>query len=118
MPVDCLLGSDLEHSLWKEVELKSHLEMLGLPEWVCVTTWSMATQERSQGSLEKWPRQLLKTKGRGWGKSAPEIPIVGEEADTAPELTGEDIAALGDTPQLSGWQADGGPTREDFCKLN
>ena len=29
--VDCLLGNDLEHTIWKEVELRSQAEMV-LPE--------------------------------------------------------------------------------------
>ena len=73
MPIDCLLGNYLEHTLWKEVELQSHLEMLGLPEWVCLTTWSKAARERSQGGLEPGKMAQVpdkKRKGKGCGKPA------------------------------------------------
>ena len=82
----------------------------------------MATQGKCQSSLD--PRivaQAAAKKGnvRGCVKPAPEIPTGGEEAKpdgTAPKPNGEDIAALGNIPKLSGWQAEGGPTREEFCR--
>ena len=94
MPVDCLLGNDLEHTAWKEVELRSHLEMMGLPEWVCMTTRSMATQEGSQGHLEPgtMAQTTAKERGKGRGKPAPEVPTVdvdGVPEEEAPEPTGE-----------------------------
>ena len=49
IPVDCLLGNDLETSAWAEVELKTHEAMLGIPEWVCVKTRS---QTKTQGAKE------------------------------------------------------------------
>ncbi|KAJ1199297.1 hypothetical protein NDU88_003134 [Pleurodeles waltl] len=121
MPVDCLLGNDLEDSPWKEVEHRSHLEMLGLPGWVCVSTRSMAANQGSQEPLE--PETVAqgtakKRKGRRRGKPAPEVPTVREEAEPegdAPEPTGEQVAELGEVPELSQWQQEGGPTREVFC---
>ncbi|KAJ1188673.1 hypothetical protein NDU88_005432 [Pleurodeles waltl] len=121
MPVDCLLGNDLEDSPWKEVEHRSHLEMLGLPGWVCVSTRSMAANLGSQEPLE--PETVAqgtakKRKGRGRRKQAPEVPAVWEEAESegdAPEPTGEQLAELGEVPELSQWQQEGGPTREAFC---
>ncbi|KAJ1211568.1 hypothetical protein NDU88_006926 [Pleurodeles waltl] len=75
MPVDCLLGNDLEHTAWKEVELRSHLEMLGLPEWVCMTIRSMAARQGSQGRLE--PGKMAQTASGKAGKrlKAPLIPL-------------------------------------------
>ena len=52
MQVDCLLGNYLEHSILKEVELRSLAEMLGLPESVLMTTWSMAAHQGSRKDLE------------------------------------------------------------------
>ncbi|KAJ1114638.1 hypothetical protein NDU88_002873 [Pleurodeles waltl] len=71
-------GNDLEHTAWKEVELRSHLEMLGLPEWVCMTTRSMADREGSQGRLEPgtMAQRAAKRRGKGRGKPAPEVPTV------------------------------------------
>ncbi|KAJ1123235.1 hypothetical protein NDU88_001708 [Pleurodeles waltl] len=108
--------NDLEHTAWKEVELRSHLEMLGLPEWVCMTTRSMATWEGSQGRLEpgKLAQTAAKRKGKRRRKPASNVPTVVDEApeeEEAPEPTGEDIADLGNLPELAGWQVEGGPTR-------
>ncbi|KAJ1130022.1 hypothetical protein NDU88_008380 [Pleurodeles waltl] len=112
--------NDLEHTAWKEVELRSHLEMLGLPEWVCMTTRSMADREGSQGCLEPgtMAQRTAKSRGKGRGKPVPEVPAVADGApeEEAPEPAGEDIATLGDLPELAGWQVEGGPTREEFCK--
>ena len=58
-------------------------------------------------------------RGRGRGKPAPEIPAVevdGVPEEEVPEPTEEDIATLGDLPELAGWQVEDGPTREEFCK--
>ena len=101
MPVDCLLGNELEHSSWKEVELSSHVRMLGLPEWVCVTTRGMAAQEESKGSLEPetTAQTAAKSRRKRPGKPALAVPPEVEEAEPegpAPEPTGEDIAALGE----------------------
>ena len=112
----------MEHTQWKEVELQSLLEMLGLPEWVCATTQAMAAQGKCQSDVE--PGKMTqaaahKKRGRRRGKPAPEIPTVREETDpegATPEPTEEDIAALRDLPQLSGWQTEGGPNREEFCR--
>ncbi|KAJ1088960.1 hypothetical protein NDU88_002114 [Pleurodeles waltl] len=76
--------NDLEHTAWKEVELRSHLEMLGLPEWVCMTTRSMADREGSQGHLEPgtMAQRAAKWRGKGRRKPVPEVPAV---VDGAPE---------------------------------
>ena len=55
------------------------------------------------------------------GKPALTVPPEVEEAEPegpAPEPTDEDIAILGEIPQLSSWQAEGGPSREKFCKAS
>ncbi|KAJ1117511.1 hypothetical protein NDU88_005710 [Pleurodeles waltl] len=121
MPIDCLLENDLEDSPWKEVEHRSHLEMLGLPGWVCVSTRSMEARQGNQEPLE--PETVAqgtakKRKGRGHGKLAPEVPTVWEEAmpeHDALEPTGEQVAELGEVPELLQWQQERGPTRETFC---
>ena len=33
-----------------------------------------------------------------------------------PEAVGEEVSALGDLPQLAGWQAAGDPSQAEFCK--
>ena len=65
MSVDCLLGNDLEQTIWKEIELRSCLEMLGLPEWVPRTTWSMAAHQGSQKDLEPKTVAQVPAKKRG-----------------------------------------------------
>ncbi|KAJ1093869.1 hypothetical protein NDU88_006960 [Pleurodeles waltl] len=121
LPVALVPCNDLEHTAWKEVELRSHLEMLGLPEWVCMTTRSMAAREGSQGCLE--PGTMAQTaarrKGKRRGKPASNAPTVVDtapEEEEAPEPTGEDVPDLGNLPELAGWQVEGGPTRTEFCK--
>ena len=52
MPVNCLLGNDLEHTIRKVVDLRSHLEMVGFPGWVLMTTRSMAARQGSQKDRE------------------------------------------------------------------
>ncbi|KAJ1206276.1 hypothetical protein NDU88_001685 [Pleurodeles waltl] len=78
----------------------------------------------NQGSQEPLKPETVaqgiakKSKGRGHGKPAPEVPTVWEEAEPegdAPEPTGEQVAELGEIPELSQWQQEGGPTREAFC---
>ncbi|KAJ1137627.1 hypothetical protein NDU88_004025 [Pleurodeles waltl] len=85
-----------------------------------MTTRSMAAQEGSQGHLELGRMALTaaKERGKGCGKPVPELPAVvdGVPEEEAPEPTREDIAALGDLTDLAGWQVEGGPTREEFCK--
>ncbi|KAJ1129309.1 hypothetical protein NDU88_007680 [Pleurodeles waltl] len=80
----------------------------------------MADREGSQGRLEPgtMAQRAAKRRGKGRGKPVPEVPAVvdGAPEEEAPEPTGEDIATLGDLPELAGWQVEGGPTREEFCK--
>ncbi|KAJ1115200.1 hypothetical protein NDU88_003426 [Pleurodeles waltl] len=81
----------------------------------------MAANQGSQEPLE--PETVAqgtakKRKGRGRGKPAPEVPTVREEAEPegdALEPTGEQVVELGEVPELSQWQQEGGPTREAFC---
>ena len=79
--------------------------------------WPPKASVKEAWSLEQWSRQLLKRERAGGVGN--QIPMVGEEADTngtAPEASIEDFAAMGDIPQLSRWQAEGGPTRKEFCR--
>ncbi|KAJ1105481.1 hypothetical protein NDU88_002887 [Pleurodeles waltl] len=60
-----------------------------------------------------------KRKDKRRGKPASEVPMVvngASEEEAAPEPIGVDIAALSNLPELAGWQAEGGPTRAEFCK--
>ncbi|KAJ1098913.1 hypothetical protein NDU88_004020 [Pleurodeles waltl] len=94
MPVDCLLENNLEHTALKEVKLRLHLEMLGLPEWACMTTQSIDTREGDQKDLETATLAQMPARRRGeWhGKPAIAISIIQEEADLDvgnPEPTGK-----------------------------
>ncbi|KAJ1199304.1 hypothetical protein NDU88_003141 [Pleurodeles waltl] len=80
----------------------------------------MAAGVGSQRHLEPgtMAQTTAKRRGKRHGKLVPEVPAVidGVPEEEAPEPTGEDIATLGDLPELPGWQVEGGPTREEFCK--
>ncbi|KAJ1172933.1 hypothetical protein NDU88_004775 [Pleurodeles waltl] len=100
MPVDWRLGNNLETSTWKEVELRSHLGMLWLPEWACVTIRCMAAKQGNQTDLEPETvaQMTAKRKGKGCRKPAPEVPTVQKEADLEEDAlapTGEQVAELG-----------------------
>ena len=105
------------------MEFRSHLEMLGLPEWVLMTTWSMAARKWSHKDLE--PKTVAqvpvrKRRDRGRGKPVLEVPTVREEADPegdSPVPTGEDIFALGVLPELAEWRAAVAPSQAEFCKV-
>ncbi|KAJ1217648.1 hypothetical protein NDU88_005241 [Pleurodeles waltl] len=78
-------------------------------EWVCMTTRSMVAREGSQGRLEPgtMAQTAAKRKGKMRGKPTSEVPTVVDgapEEEEAPEPTGEDIADLGNLPELAGWQ--------------
>ncbi|KAJ1188171.1 hypothetical protein NDU88_004935 [Pleurodeles waltl] len=82
----------------------------------------MAAHQSDQGALE--PERVSqvparKRKGKGCGKPATEVPTVREVAEpvgNAPEPTGEQVAELGEVPELTHWQQEGCPTREEFCE--
>lgn len=59
------------------------LEMLGLPEWACMTTRSMAARKGDQKELvpETVAQVPPNRKGRGHRKPTPEVSTVWEEAD-------------------------------------
>ncbi|KAJ1198142.1 hypothetical protein NDU88_001986 [Pleurodeles waltl] len=87
-----------------------------------MTTRSMAAQEGGQGHLEPgtMAQTVAKRKGKRRGKPPSNVPTVVDRApeeEEAPEPTGEDIADLGNLPELAGWQLEGGPTRAEFCKV-
>lgn len=49
----------MEHNSWKEVVLKPQAEMLGLSEWVLLTTWSVAAHQRPASSTRTYPGIVL-----------------------------------------------------------
>ena len=52
IPVECLLGSDLETSAWSGMERKTHAAMPDLPEWVCV--WPQRPKQHFRGVRVAW----------------------------------------------------------------
>ncbi|KAJ1191627.1 hypothetical protein NDU88_000943 [Pleurodeles waltl] len=69
IPVDCLLGNDLESSAWAEVELKTHAAMLGIPELVCVKTRAQCKAQGEKVVLEPGKRaQPTNRKGKTTGE--------------------------------------------------
>ncbi|KAJ1111742.1 hypothetical protein NDU88_000017 [Pleurodeles waltl] len=117
LPVDCLLGNDLETSAWAVVDLEAHAAMLGIPGHIFALTRAQAKKQKGQGDLDPGTMDQVLPKARGSkGKSLPTIPPSTDdspsEEDTFPpsaEPTPEELAA--DTAELLGR---GGPAREEL----
>ncbi|KAJ1152862.1 hypothetical protein NDU88_005636 [Pleurodeles waltl] len=117
LPVDCLLGKDLEKSAWAEVELEAHAAMLGIPGHIFAFTRAQAKKKKGQGKLDPGTMDQVLPKARGRkGKSLPTIPpstddspFEEEESSPCAVPTPEELAA--DTAELLGG---GGPTREEL----
>ncbi|KAJ1167473.1 hypothetical protein NDU88_007864 [Pleurodeles waltl] len=121
LPVECLLGNDLEASEWSEVERRVHAKMLDLPEWVCAVTRSQAAQQGNAGHLDPGTMgQASKKKRKGTGSGLPAPTSTEGQEESNPE--GEDLNSEGGTPSLqtlpdlAELQGAGGPTREDLCQ--
>ncbi|KAJ1179816.1 hypothetical protein NDU88_005049 [Pleurodeles waltl] len=81
----------------------------------------MAAWEGSQGhlKLETMAQTVANRKGKRHGKPTSDVPMVVDGVpveEEFPEPTGEDIADLGNLPELSGWQVEGWSNRAEFCK--
>ncbi|KAJ1150298.1 hypothetical protein NDU88_003093 [Pleurodeles waltl] len=75
LPVDCLLGNDLETSAWAEVELEAHAAMLGIPRHIFALTRAQVKKQKGQGNLDPGTMAQVLPKARGsTGKSLPTIP--------------------------------------------
>ncbi|KAJ1128890.1 hypothetical protein NDU88_007262 [Pleurodeles waltl] len=117
IPVECLLGNDLESSAWVEVERKTYAAMLGIPELVWVTT---RAQSRAQGEKEVLESGILAQPSKRKGKKT------GEPASTQQKKQNlspqEDVLSLEGTEsmELEPYQVEllgpGGPSREQLCK--
>ncbi|KAJ1195759.1 hypothetical protein NDU88_005027 [Pleurodeles waltl] len=117
LPVDCLLGNDLETSAWAEVELEPHAAMLGIPGHMFALTMAQAKKQKGQGNLDPGTMDQVLPKARGSkGKSLPTIPPSTDDspseeeefppcAEPSPEELAEDTAEL-----LGG----GGAAREEL----
>ncbi|KAJ1130785.1 hypothetical protein NDU88_009132 [Pleurodeles waltl] len=121
LPVECLLGNDLEASEWSEVERRVHAQMLDLPEWVCAVTRSQAAQQGNAGHLDPGTMgQASKKKRKSTGSGLPAPTSTEGQEESNPE--GEDLNSEGGTPSLqtlpdlAELQGAGGPTREDLCQ--
>ncbi|KAJ1117829.1 hypothetical protein NDU88_006025 [Pleurodeles waltl] len=121
LPVECLLGNDLEASEWSEVERRVHAQMLDLPEWVCAVTRSQAAQQGSAGHLDPGTMgQASKKKRKGTGSGLPAPTSTEDQEESNPE--GEDQTSEGGPlplqalPDLAELQGAGGPTREELCQ--
>ncbi|KAJ1210579.1 hypothetical protein NDU88_005941 [Pleurodeles waltl] len=81
----------------------------------------MAARKGSQGHLEpgKIAHTAAQRKGKRHWKPTSDIPTMvdGVPKEEVLKPTGEHIADLGNLPELTGWQVEGGPTREEFCKV-
>ncbi|KAJ1081475.1 hypothetical protein NDU88_001657 [Pleurodeles waltl] len=117
LPVDCLLGNDLETSAWAEVELEAHAAMLGIPGHIFALTRAQAKKQKGQGDLDPGTMDQVLPKARvSKGKTLPTIPpstvdSTSEEEEFPPcaEPTPEELEA--DTAELLGG---GGPAREEL----
>ncbi|KAJ1215786.1 hypothetical protein NDU88_003393 [Pleurodeles waltl] len=117
IPVDCLLGNDLESSAWAEVELKTHAAMLGIPELVCVKTRAQCKAQGEKVELESGKRaQATKRKGKTTGK-----PAATQQQKESLSSQEEVLPSEGTEPmELEPYQVEllgpGGPSREQLCK--
>ncbi|KAJ1133341.1 hypothetical protein NDU88_011636 [Pleurodeles waltl] len=117
LPVDCLLGNDLETSAWSDVELEAHAAMLGIPGHIFALTRAQAKKQKGQGSLDPGTMDQVLPKARASrSKPLPTIPpstvdSTSEEEEFPPcaEPTPEELEA--DTAELLG---EGGPAREEL----
>ncbi|KAJ1100059.1 hypothetical protein NDU88_005148 [Pleurodeles waltl] len=117
LPVDCLLGNDLETSAWAEVELEAHAAMLGIPGHIFALTRAQAKKQKGQGDLDPGTMDQVLPKARvSEGKFLPTIPpstvdSTSEEEEFPPcaEPSPEELEA--DTAELLGG---GGPAREEL----
>ncbi|KAJ1178944.1 hypothetical protein NDU88_004184 [Pleurodeles waltl] len=114
LPVDCLLGNDLETSAWSDVELEAHAAMLGIPGHIFALTRAQAKKQKGQGSLDPGTMDQVLPKARtSRSKPLPTIPpstvdstYEKEEFPPCAEPTPEELEA--DTAELLG---EGGPAR-------
>ncbi|KAJ1093451.1 hypothetical protein NDU88_006552 [Pleurodeles waltl] len=117
IPVDCLLGNDLESSAWAEVELKTHAAMLGIPELVCVKTRAQCKAQGEKLVLEPGKRaQPTKRKGKTTGE-----PVATQQQKENLSSQEEVLPSEGTEPmELEPYQVEllgpGGPSREQLCK--
>ncbi|KAJ1187073.1 hypothetical protein NDU88_003852 [Pleurodeles waltl] len=117
LPVDCLLGNDLETSAWAEVELEAHAAMLGISGHIFALTRAQAKKQKGQGDLVPGSMDQVPPKARvSKGKTLPTIPpstvdSTSEEEEFPPcaEPTPEELEA--DTAELLG---EGGPAIEEL----
>ncbi|KAJ1124930.1 hypothetical protein NDU88_003377 [Pleurodeles waltl] len=117
LPVDCLLGNDLETSAWSDVELEAHAAMLGIPGHIFALTRAQAKKQKGQGSLDPGTMDQVLPKARASrSKPLPAIPpstvdSTSEEEEFPPcaEPTPEELEA--DTAELLG---EGVPAREEL----
>ncbi|KAJ1134269.1 hypothetical protein NDU88_000722 [Pleurodeles waltl] len=117
LPVDCLLGNDLETLAWSDVELEAHAAMLGIPVHIFALTRAQAKKQKGEGSLEPGTMDQVLPKARASrSKALPTIPpstvdSTSEEEEFPPcaEPTPEELEA--DTAELLG---EGGPAREEL----
>ncbi|KAJ1089761.1 hypothetical protein NDU88_002906 [Pleurodeles waltl] len=75
LPVDCLLGNDLEASAWSDVELEAHAAMLGIPGHIFALTRAQAKKQKGQGDLDPGTMDQVLPKARASrSKTPPTIP--------------------------------------------
>ncbi|KAJ1155279.1 hypothetical protein NDU88_008012 [Pleurodeles waltl] len=117
IPVDCLLGNDLESSAWAEVELKTHAAMLGIPELVCVKTRAQCKAQGEQVELESGRMaQPTKRTGKSVGKPTATQQKKGNLSSQEEVLPSEGTEPLELEPYQVELLGPGGPSREELCK--
>ncbi|KAJ1089924.1 hypothetical protein NDU88_003064 [Pleurodeles waltl] len=117
IPVDCLLGNDLESSAWAEVELKTHAAMLGIPELVCVKTRAQCKAQGEKVELESGKMaQPTKRTGKSVGKPTATQQKKGNLSSQEEVLPSEGTEPLELEPYQVELLGPGGPSREELCK--
>ena len=88
-PVEGLQRNDLETSAWSDVERKTHAEMLGFPEWVCVANRAQTACQGSRGRQESGTMDqtpTTKRNGKRRGKPASKLSTAHRESDPQGDL--------------------------------
>ncbi|KAJ1206004.1 hypothetical protein NDU88_001420 [Pleurodeles waltl] len=117
IPVDCLLGNDLESSAWAEVELKNHAAMLGIPELVCIKTRAQCKAQGENVVLEPGiMAQPSKRKGKKTGEPSSTQQKKGNLSSQEEVLPSEGTEPMELEPYQVELLGPGGPTREQLCK--
>ncbi|XP_078508461.1 uncharacterized protein LOC144768563 [Lissotriton helveticus] len=117
LPVDCLLGNDLESSVWSEVEYRTHAEMLRISAHVLAVTRTQAKKCLPEpvvdlGTIDQPQPKRRSKRGKAEPSTLPQVEDqVSQETDSAvqEETVSEELE-----PDQVEFLGTGGPSRADL----